>query len=182
MVRVAKPRIDVRYKVRTYGTQVPKRIILHSWESAGTIEGIAAFWERQGLGLGSQFMIESSGRIGQGAPSDRKCAHTRGANYGSIGVELEGFARSSKRRWMRDNRRQLDELAHLLAYLSYRWGIQLKRSTSSGVCLHADFPAGGHWDPGPGFPLRYVLRRARRILKGKASVSGVSCKLHGDAH
>lgn len=179
---VRKPHIDVRYKVQTHGVQDPQRIILHSWESSGTIEGIAGFWQRQGRGLGSQFMIESSGRIGQGATSDKLCYHTAGANSGSIGIELEGYARNSRRRWMRDHRRQLDELAHLLAYLSDRWHIPLRRSTTRGVALHADFPKGGHWDPGPGFPLKYVLRRAKRIQKGKAGVSGVSCKLHGDLH
>ena len=180
MVRVPRPKIDVRYKVATHGTQAPKRIILHSWESLGTIEGVAGFWKRQGRGLGSQFMIESNGRIGQGATSDKLCYHTAGANQGSIGIELEGYARYTRRQWMRWNRRQLDELAHLLAYLSYRWGIPLERSTVRGVSLHADHPQGGHWDPGKGFPIRYVMRRARRIANGKAKRTGVDCKSHGD--
>lgn len=163
MAPVRKPRIHKRYKVATHGKQQPKRIVLHCWQSVGTIEGIAAFWERQGLGYGSQFMFELDGRTGQGASGDEVCWHVYMNNTGSIGYEMEGYAQWTVEQWMA-HPRMLEAVARMLAWHSKYWGIRLRRSTRKGVCLHADFH-GGHWDPGPQFPIGHVLRMARRYKK-----------------
>lgn len=165
---VPKPHVAVSYNVATHGDQTPMRIVLHDTEShdeAGVrdILGIAAFWQRQGRGLGSQFIVDGSGHIGQGASSAKICYHVANNNTGSIGIEQIGFAWWDLRHW-RMRRKQLEAVAHLVAYLADRWNIPLVRSTDHGICTHADFH-GDHTDPGRGYPFGYVLRRAVNITK-----------------
>lgn len=170
--RAPKPPIAMRYEVATHGPQVPRRIVLHDTEShdhagLGDIVGIAAYWHRQGDGLGSHFIIDAEGHIGQGAPSTLTTWAVAGHNSGSIHIELIGFARFTPAGWLR-RRRQLLALERLLAYLCDRWQIPARSSTEHGIARHADFhdvPAGMyHSDPGRGFPFRRVLRRVRRRL------------------
>jgi N-acetyl-anhydromuramyl-L-alanine amidase AmpD len=159
--------VDRRAQGNTHGSQRPWRVILHSTEShdrAGNADiiGVLKYLEGTSDGLGIHFVVDREGRVGQGASVLRLCYHARGANTDSVGIEMIGFAKFSVKTWYR-RRRQLKKVARLLAYLSIRFDIPLKRSTTHGVCLHRDFPAGGHWDPGYGFPTRRVLRWARQI-------------------
>lgn len=173
--KVKRPK-TVRYPVSTHGTHVPRRIILHDTEShdhkgISDIMGIAAFWKHQDRGLGSQFIVDSEGIIGQGAWGGSICYHTANHNTGSIGIEQIGFARWSGAAWM-DRRKQLNEVAHLVAYLSDYWDIPLLHSTDHGVCMHRDFK-GDHTDPGVGYAkvaFPYVLRRARQIKRAAYAI------------
>lgn len=158
-----KPHVDVRYRVATHGDQHPERFVIHCWQSTGTIEGVAAFWERQGRGLGSQYMMETNGRLGQGAEASQLCYHVENHNTGSIGLELEGFADWSKARWLL-HQRMLHRAAKLIAHECTKHSIPLKHSTIRGVCMHRDFH-GSHTDPGANFPFYYVLRLAQGYAK-----------------
>lgn len=163
-----RPTMATRFDCAVHGEHKPQRIILHDTEShdhAGVadIQGIAAFWHRQGTGYGAHFIIDRAGNIGAGPPASRITWHTGGANTGSIGIELIGFARFSRLQWIRRGK-QLRALAHLLAYLSDVYEIPLVRGVN-GVCLHRDFPASGHTDPGPGFPHKRVVWMARKIQR-----------------
>lgn len=171
-MRPRKPPIAVKYQVATHGPQQPLRIVLHDTEShdhagLGDITGISAFWQRQGQGLGSHFIIDAEGHIGQGCTSNHITWAVAGHNTGSIHIELIGFAKFSMAGWLR-RRKQLGALVALLAYLCDRWNIPARASTERGIARHADFhdvPAGMyHSDPGKGFPFRRVLRRVRRRL------------------
>lgn len=172
MSRPRKPHIAVRYQVATHGRQTPHRIVLHDTEShdhagIGDITGIATYWQRQGQGLGSHFIIDGDGNIGQGCSRTNITWAVAGHNTGSIHIELIGFARFTLAGWLR-RRKQLDALVDLLAYLCDRAHIPAKHSTALGIARHADFhdvPVGMyHSDPGQGFPLRRVLRRVRKKL------------------
>lgn len=171
MRRVPKPHIACRYIVATHGTHTPQRIVLHDTESGdtrgiGDITGIAAYWRGRGDGLGTQFIIDAEGNIGQGCGANRITYGVAQHNTGTIHIEIIGRASWRPGMWLA-RRRQLRALTHLLAYLSDRWEIPLVHGTSRGVCRHMDFHGTGadHHDPGRGFPFRIVMRRARRYQR-----------------
>ena len=169
MASVHRPsaQVDRRGSMATHGRHRPRRIILHDTESAGRpgygdITGIFDFWRRQGLGYGAHVVIDPDGYSGIGADADQIVWATQGANTGSLQIEIIGLASFKATDWLRPSRRkQLNKVAMWLAYWGKTYGIPLRLSTSAGVARHLDFPAGGHHDPGTGFPLGWVLRRAR---------------------
>lgn len=166
-----KPHVHVDRRVHgnRHGVHDPVRIVLHSTESHdrpgnADIEGVLRFLENTPDKLGIHFVVDAEGRVGQGVPITSIAYHCKGLNTGSVGIEMIGFARFSVRRWYA-RRAQLKKVAKLIAFLSITYGIPITRSTVAGVCLHKDVPAGGHHDPGTGFPTRRVLRWARQIRK-----------------
>jgi len=159
--------VDRRKTGNTHGAHKPRGIVLHSTEcgdrqGASDITGVLAFLERTADQLGVHFCVDAEGLVGQGAPLRRVTYHCAGHNTGYIGIEMIGFARFSLKTWL-TRRRQLRKVARLIAYMSISFDIPIRHSVGSGVCLHRDVPAGGHWDPGYHFPLRRVLRMARRM-------------------
>jgi len=150
--------------VATHGDQRPHTIVLHSTEGGGTGENVAAFWHRQGDGLGAHFHVGRNGRIVQFASSDKVCWAVYGHNTGYIDIEIEGYAAWSRARWLAGPRQYL-ALARLIAFLTARWGIRLAFDKAHGVCRHLDFrdvPASMyHHDPGPGFPTMALIQAAK---------------------
>lgn len=154
------------------GHHTPKRVILHSTEShdhPGTADGIGILKYLENNGLGIHDVVDKEGLVYHGADYHDLVSHARGANTGSIGIEQIGFAHSTE--WKRKDRtEQLEKVAKLLAYYNKEFGIPLKYSTDHGVARHADFPLGGHSDPGTigkdgEYPLFYVLRLAQSYRK-----------------
>lgn len=148
--------------VATHGTQTPQRIILHSTESSADASSIAAFWRSQGLGYGSQYEVGQDGAVTQFAPPTLITWHTGGANTGSVGIEMSGFASWSRSQW-NQHPAELSSVAGLISQLAGSYGIPLTVDTSRGVSTHAmqskiHPESMGHWDPGPGFPLDAVMR------------------------
>jgi N-acetyl-anhydromuramyl-L-alanine amidase AmpD len=179
---VPRPRIDTVVLSPSQGENERRVIVLHSTEShdregVSDVEGILNYLRDQGLGV--HYCVDGEGYLGQGAEHHHLVYHCKGANSFSIGIEQVGFAAWKTRRWLWDPtehgkvaRKQLVKVAELIAYIADSEGIPIKRSTTHGVACHKDFPAGGHWDPGPGYPLGYVLRRARKIRRQYRSNGG----------
>lgn len=164
-----KPKVSVKYPVATHGAQTPRVVVIHDTEShdaAGIrdIMGIAAFWQAQGQGLGSHFIIDREGHIGQGAPGNVVTYAVAGHNTGCIHIELIGFARWTPKVWLA-RRKQFAQTKRLVAYLCDHWNIPAVYSTSHGVCRHRDFHAG-HTDPGVGYPFKRMMYGVRRLLAG----------------
>lgn len=156
-----------------HGRLDPKVVVLHSTEShdrpgTGDVEAILKYLENTREGLGIHYTIDKEGNVGRGALHNHKVYHARGANSTSIGIEQIGFAHSTA--WKREDRqKQLERVAKVLAYISVTEGIPLKHSTTHGVAMHRDFPAGGHTDPGnpkTEYPFYYVLQLAQKYKKG----------------
>lgn len=170
--KIRVPRVHRNWlgRMSTHGKHRPRRIVIHSTESydregPSDVDGVFGFWQRQGRGLGAHLVIDAEGITGRGAYATQMTWAVAGANTGSIHIELIGFAKFSRLDWMRlSRRRQLNVAAKWCAWYCHRFGIRPARSTVSGICRHADFP-GTHWDPGPGFPMRWFLWRVRRYLK-----------------
>lgn len=153
--------------VATHGQQTPKRIIIHTTESSGSPEDVVAGWRSNGLG--AQFVIGSDGRVLQTANPSQLTYHAGGMNVGSIGIEIVGAAKYTRKQWMQ-RPAQLRAIAQTIAALSDAYGIPITYS-ENGVWTHNDVSkthsaSEGHWDPGPGFPMDYVLRLANS-MKGQ---------------
>lgn len=166
-----KPSIAVQRRTygNTHGDIVPKVVVLHSTEShdydgAKDIIGVLKYLEGTEDRLGVHFVTDAEGLIGQGASIKKMCYHCIGANSFSIGIEQIGFAKFSLTQWM-TRRKQLRATAKLLAWMHLRLDIPLVRSVTHGVALHRDFPEGTHWDPGYGYPIKSVLRMAKKYAK-----------------
>jgi hypothetical protein len=172
---VKRPEVqyDGREHVDSHGAHVPVRIILHDTEShdvAGIkdLRGIAEFWDRQNEGYGAHIGIDKEGNTARYVRDKEIAWHTGGRNTGSLGIELIGFARFGFAGW-RVRRRQLDKAARWLAFWSQEYDIPLRPDVERGVSTHRAqslaFRTSTHTDPGLGFPLGSVLRKAKRIKR-----------------
>jgi len=151
-------------KGHTHGPSSPMTIVLHDTEShdqagIGDVKGVLDYLAGTADELNAHLVIDKEGNTGQGAPFNKMCYHARGGNTNSIGIEQIGFARFGFVGWWA-RKQQLDKVARWLAYLSKTYNIPLVHSTTHGVCMHKDLPAGGHSDPGAGYPIGRVLDMA----------------------
>lgn len=168
---VHKPSVHVnRIKQGNHhGRLIPKVVVLHSTEShdrPGTsdVEGVLKFLEVTKSALGIHFVVDKEGNVGQGARVNQKTYHVKGANSIALGIEQIGFAHHTH--WNRvDRTPQIEKVAKLLAWISKEQHIPLKHSKVHGIALHKDFPEGGHTDPGEKYPLKRVLKLARKFKK-----------------
>lgn len=157
------------------GHQDPVRAIFHSTEShdvphsIADIVGVIEFWKRNpypsGTLNGAHYLTDAEGFIGQIGTLADILQHTGGANTGSVGVEQVAFARFTPAMWA-TRPRQLDAAAKIIAYLNHHHGIPITKSTDRGISTHrmqsAIHPESmGHSDPGLGWPMRFIMRRAR---------------------
>lgn len=140
-------------------------VVLHSTESDGSgkrfIESIFDYLDSKQLSVHA--CVAKDGAIGYAADANVKCRHAP-PNTGKVGIEQAGFAVFSREKWLKRDH-QLHATAKLIAWYSYRWNIPILHSTRHGVCRHLDLPAGGHHDPGVGYPFDYVLDLARAFRK-----------------
>jgi hypothetical protein len=166
-VRRPLVQLDARGRVATHGRQTPVRGIWHTTECNDApgireLEGVVGFWQRQGRGFGTQLIIDADGNSALCGNPNQLMYGAKGANLGTVHVELIGFARFVPRIWWA-RLKQLNKLAKWMAWLNLEYGIPLEESTTRGWSGHNDHPAGGHWDPGKWFPRKYVLRKARQF-------------------
>lgn len=160
--------LDARGRVATHGTHGPIRGVFHDTEShdaAGLrdMEGIVNYWGKQGEGYGAHLIIDKEGNSAFCADPTKIVWAVENHNTGTISVELIGFARFTPSIWA-VRIKQLDKLAKWMAWFRYQYGVPLDYNVNLGWSGHADQSkafGGTHWDPGPGFPARLVLRQAR---------------------
>lgn len=174
-VRTPRIQLDARPMVSSHGYHTPLRIVLHSTESgdaAGSVSdmyNIADYWRRAGLGIGAHLTIDGEGFTSLNINPNEIGWHVASRNTGSIGIEQVGYARFTRAQWMA-RPAQLEKVAKWLAFYSVRFDIPLRFHPERGVTTHAQQSnvagiPGGHWDPGPGYPLDYVLKLAKKLKK-----------------
>lgn len=176
ITKVAKPKpkpvprpkwIDEAPKAKRHGTNSRVGIILHSTEShdrPGTtdVRGVNAYLRSKDYGV--HYIVDGEGNVLRGAYHKDLVYHAAGANATHIGIEQVGFARWTVKDWLWDDgvkRKQLQEVAELIAYICDQEGIAIRLSKTNGISLHSQWPEGGHTDPGKGYPWRYVLKQAK---------------------
>jgi hypothetical protein len=138
-------------------------VVIHTIE--GTGDG-AEMWfkQRAARGLGAHAIIGQT-HVVQLCDLQAVCYHAPGANHRMIGFEHEGFARYSKTQWLRKgNRSLLRASANRTAWVCWHYKLGAPRR-GKNVFGHVDFPAGGHHDPGPGWPWVFYMLLCRNAYK-----------------
>jgi len=178
--RVRQPRIDYdgRPLVSGHGHHKPIGITIHTTEGLDApgirdLVGLAEFFKRQGRGYGYHVAVDATGNSSRMVDDLEVAWHTAGANTGRLGVSMVAQSRFTRTVWF-GRLRQLHKVARWLAWWSTKYDIPLvlvRKPGAPGVGTHnimsqLDGPGGSdHTDPGPGFPLLYVLFWARRYAK-----------------
>jgi N-acetyl-anhydromuramyl-L-alanine amidase AmpD len=175
-IRRLRPIVAVRVASPNYsGRQgrVPVLIVVHDTEAANRpgshldLVGVANFLCRPEVQASAHVCTDADGRSARIVGDHLKAWHCAAFNGISLGVEQVGWANQTT--W---SDVELLETARWLARWSKRYGIPLRAGAVSGltvitpgVVTHAQLgPAGGgHHDPGEHYPLRRLLRLARRI-------------------
>lgn len=151
----------------------PKLIVLHITVShnrpgLSDIDAILSYFDNPASGASSHIINDREGNDAR-CVLDRDKAWTCAA-YNSLSLNIEQIEYSSRRtrkQWLDESRKQLDNTAFWIARWSKKYDIPIKHSTRHGVCQHFELGAagGGHSDCGPGYPMDYVLDKARQYRK-----------------
>lgn len=157
-----------------------KWIVLHSTEGPRVkraARGVAEWFAgRQAPQASAHYVIDADEVIL--CVPEPSIAWTQGkANPKAIGLEIVGKAAMTREQWLDEyGEQQLDRVARLVAEIAYKWNLPLVavdaegvRRDDQGVTTHyaitrAYSVVGGHTDPGPGFPMDWLLDRASFYL------------------
>jgi N-acetyl-anhydromuramyl-L-alanine amidase AmpD len=138
-------------------------VVIHTIE--GTADAAESWFHNpQAGGVGAHVIMGHQGAV-QTTDLDAVCWHAPGANRTHVGIEHEGFSSYGKLEWLKkDARHMLRASANRTAWIC--WHYKLGKPTRYGnVFGHVDFPAGGHNDPGSGWPWTFYIYLARRAYK-----------------
>lgn len=149
----------------------PRLIVLHITVSHNRpgltdVKAIASYFKDPNTRASSHIVNDSEGNSARCVP-DEHAAWTQAAyNPRALSIEQIEFSNErTARQWTKENRPQLDNTALWVAHWSKKYGIPLTRSITHGVCQHSELgrAGGGHSDCGPGYPIGYVLAKAREL-------------------
>lgn len=94
--------------------------------------------------------------------------HSRNFNRESLSIEQIGFAATPRAAWLSTFMPQVENTALWVAYWTELYSLPTRKSTTKGVCQHADISGpGGHWDCGPGYPFDVMLEIANDLRQGR---------------
>lgn len=151
----------------------PRLIVLHITVShnrpgLADLDAILEYFSHTSTQASSHIVNDAEGHDARCVPDAEK-AWTQAA-FNSLALSIEQIEYSDKRtrqEWLDGNRPQLENTAAWIAYWSRKYGIPITQSTSHGVCEHRNLGSagGGHSDCGPGYPMDWVLSRAREIAR-----------------
>lgn len=145
-------------------------VVIHTTEGAAR-SAINWFKNPKAGGVGAHLIV-SWRNATQLADLDAICWHAPGANYNGIGIEHGGYASWSRSVWkLRKRQRVLS--ANRCAWICYHYNLGLP-THKKNVFGHKDFPAGGHHDPGDGWPWDLYIAAARRAYRHLVASNGRS--------
>lgn len=171
---MAHPFVESPNKTRATGRAIDV-VVMHTMEIAERPDAaeICARWFRTPVSqVSAHYCVDADGVI-QCVREKDIAWHARGGNTASIGVELAGFARQTRRDW-RDtySAAVLDRAAALVADICRRRRIPVRWLVAEdllagghGLTGHSEvsraYGRSDHWDPGDGFPVEQFLDRVR---------------------
>lgn len=173
-----RPKPDIQHTVvnrSSRGGTQPGLIVLHTTEGTnragiGDLQGLASFFDNPNVQASSHVANDSEGHDACLVPDREKAWTCSNDNAFTLNLEQIGFASTSRRDWFTKYSHQLANTARWIAYWSEAWDIPIRRGAApagvllrKGVASHKQLGilGGGHWDPGPSYPMRYVLWLAR---------------------
>jgi N-acetyl-anhydromuramyl-L-alanine amidase AmpD len=150
-------------------------VVMHTMEIAERKDAaeICARWFATPASKVSAHYCVDADSVVQCVHEDDIAWHARGGNATSIGVELAGFARQTRRDWADAySAAVLRRASSLVADVCRRRSIPVRWLGADdlvagrrGLTGHADVSAAygksDHWDPGPGFPVERFLAQVR---------------------
>lgn len=153
----------------------PQLIVLHTTEGSNhagvsDLESLGALFDTAGTEASSHVGNDSEGNDARFVPDEDKAWTEAADNSFGLSIEQIGFASTTREQWFKSCPKQLANTARWIAYWSQRYGIPIRRGAApagilvrSGVASHKQLGilGGGHSDPGPGYPFKYVLLLAR---------------------
>jgi len=169
----AKPKVvyeNISPNQSSRGGEKPRLIVIHDTESPerkgkGDLIAVTDYLARLGVYASTHVVTDGDGLSARSVKDGDKAWHCASYNGISLGIEQIGYASRDKEDWPD---RQLKETARWVAKWSKKYGIPIEHISNlskSGVVTHAQLGAagGGHHDPGPGYPMRRMLRFAREF-------------------
>jgi hypothetical protein len=155
-------------------------LCLHSIESdnlRGAAEGAGAWFEDRRSAGSAHYGVDNDS-IQRYLPLDRIPWAAPSVNLAGIHYEQMGRAAWSREQWLKLATPTLDRAAWLLARHAKRFAIPLRKLTDAelragkrGIITHSQATrvfGGTHTDPGSGYPMDWVLKRAATYLKEAA--------------
>jgi N-acetyl-anhydromuramyl-L-alanine amidase AmpD len=171
---VAYPFVESPNKTPASGRSISV-VVMHTMEIAERADAamICARWFRSPVSRVSAHYCVDAGSVVQCVREKDIAWHARGGNANSIGVELAGYARQTRRDWEDDySSAVLARASSVVADVCRRRRIPVRWLVAAdlvaghrGITSHAEvslaYRKSNHWDPGPGFPIEAFLRRVR---------------------
>jgi len=155
-------------------------ICMHSMEAPEkptTAEAVAQWFAGPGAPMASSHYCVDTDSIIQCVKEKDIAFGAKGGNSEGIHIELAGYAKQTHHDWLDDySKKMLTLAAGLVADIANRHNIPLIYLGSEGInqgfrgiTTHKDITVakkivGGHWDPGPGFPMCEFLGWASDTL------------------
>jgi N-acetylmuramoyl-L-alanine amidase len=136
-------------------------IIIHTAEGALSYPALGSYFSNPNADVSSHTGIDDTpGVIGEYVSAGDTAWTAGNVNGYSVQTELCAFASWDAATWDR-HEVMLQNCADWVREEADRFGIPLVFSTTHGVCGHVDVSGpGGHWDPGPAFPMDRVIAMA----------------------
>jgi hypothetical protein len=151
------------------GAATVRLIVIHTAEGALTYQSLGSFFANPSSGVSSQVGIDDTANtVGEYVARANKSWAAASFNPQATQAELCAFAAWTPADWDR-HPNMLANCAAWIAEEAAAFAIPIVRLTAAqaqsngrGVCGHVDLGSGGggHWDPGPGFPMDQVISMA----------------------
>jgi hypothetical protein len=151
--------------------------VVHNEPGLGDLERLGAWFDRPSTKVSSHVADDAEGNDARYVPDRREAWTVAAFNSVSLNIEQIGSAGFDRREWMETREPELESTAKWIARWHRRWHIPIRRAEvagsvvlRSGVATHDQLGAsgGGHHDPGPGYPVGYVLKLARDMSKAQS--------------
>lgn len=142
--------------------------VSHNRPGMADIDAILDFFGNLSTQASSHIVNDAEGHDARCVPDEAKAWTQAAYNPMSLSIEQIEYADKPRERWLKENGPQLENTALWIAAWSVKYGIPIRHSTTKGVCQHRELGAagGGHTDCGDGYPLDFVLDRARGYAAG----------------
>lgn len=129
-------------------------VVIHTIE--GSAAGAISWFANPACGGVGAHVVFGKDTVTQVADLDAICWHAPGANYDCIGFEHEGRAAYTRKTWLGPYRTMLRKSANRTGWVCWYYNLG-RPKRGKNVFGHVDFPAGGHHDPGGGWPWKRYL-------------------------
>lgn len=178
------PFIQARWYIQTSG-RVINHIVVHAMqapESEGRAQRCAENFAVTERPASSHYCIDDAEIWGSVLLKD-VCYGANGVNHDGIHLEHAGYSQQNGAEWLDEyGRKMLTRSAALTATLCRDYRLPAVfvdadglRRGEKGITTHAEaeiaFPYGGHWDPGPDFPMDYYIDQVKDFLMDQRTLA-----------